>query len=44
MRFDQFWAVSLEFDPIAHFFTIINSIIPLDTEKYSVLKHVLVDI
>lgn len=46
VRFEQFLssASDLEFDPIAHRFTTINSIIPLDIEDDSVLKHVLLEI
>lgn len=46
VRFEQFLssASDLKFDPIAHHFTTINSIIPLDIEDDSVLKHVLLEI
>lgn len=37
-------ASDLKFDPIAHLFTIINSIILLDTEEDSVLSHILLEI
>lgn len=37
-------ASDLKFDPIAHLFTIINSIIPLDTEEDSVMNHILLEI
>lgn len=44
--FEQFLSSASDpkFDPIANLFTIINSIIPLDTEEDSVLKHVLLEI